>query len=245
MSNTSQSYNLDPYLKTLQTAVVEVSENQLVLVDTIFYPTGGGQPGDTGYLMTESGETLKIMDTRRCRESGRVLHFFEEASVSLKSADRVTLQLDWDRRYAHMRMHTCLHLLCAVIPESVTGGGMTDQKGRLDFCLQNGLPDKQELTDSLNSLIERDLPVTVELLDESILDDQPELVKTMSVQPPRGTGLLRMIRVHETDFQPCGGTHVVRTGEIGRVRVAKVESKGKQNKRVQIVFDDTSGELSP
>ncbi|MGI9283738.1 MAG: alanyl-tRNA editing protein [Endozoicomonas sp.] len=190
--------------------------------------------------MTQSGETVKVSDTRRCRESGRVLHILDEPAVSLNPGDSVTLELDWERRYAHMRMHTCLHLLCAVIPESVTGGGMTDQKGRLDFCLKDGLPDKQQLTDALNDLIAKDLPVSVEMLDESILDEQPELVKTMSVQPPRGAGQLRMIRVHETDFQPCGGTHVTRTGEIGPVRVARVESKGKQNKRVQIVFDRTT-----
>ncbi|KEQ14069.1 hypothetical protein GZ78_25895 [Endozoicomonas numazuensis] len=238
------SYTLDPYLKQLQTTVLEASENHLVLADTIFYPTGGGQPGDTGTLLTASGEVLKVNDTRRCRETGRVLHILEEPTVSLNEGAAVTLKLDWDRRYAHMRMHTCMHLLCAVIPEGVTGGGLTDRKARLDFCLKEGLPDKQQLTDELNALIQKDLPVSVEILDESILDEQPELVKTMSVQPPRGTGQLRMIRVHDTDFQPCGGTHVARTGEIGLVRVAKVESKGRNNKRVQIVFDHTTKERS-
>ena len=231
------SYVVDPYLKELNAIVLERDGSDLVLDDTIFYPNGGGQPGDTGVVKTHKGVSLRITDTRRCRNTGRILHRVEDEKGLIVKGDTVSLHLDWERRYAHMRMHTCLHLLSAVIPESVTGGGLTDQKGRLDFCLKDGLPDKQQLSETLNALIQQKLPVVVEMLDESVLDERPELVRTMSVQPPRGVGMLRMIRIKETDFQPCGGTHVANTSEIGPVIVAKVENKGKQNKRVHIAFD--------
>ena len=231
------AYHRDPYLKALETSVVSVDEAGIVFEDTNFYPTGGGQPGDTGRLRTAMGSMLVITNTRRCREAGSIIHELGEAEHDLKSGDRVVLELDWERRYAHMRMHSCLHLLSAVIPHGVTGGGLSDKKGRLDFNIQGDLPDKSVLTEQLNELIQKALPVSVEMLDDSILDEQPELVKTMSVQPPRGVGELRMIRIEGADFQPCGGTHVENTSEIGPVFVSKVESKGKQNKRVQIVFE--------
>lgn len=238
MSNEAAFYQ-DPYLKELESTVVSVDGNQLVLNDTIFYPTGGGQPGDTGSLYLSDGTVIAITNTRRCRETRQIIHEFEADELAVGAGDNVRLELDWDRRFAHMRLHTCMHLLCSVLPYGVTGGGLTDQKARVDFAISGELPNKEELTDALNELIQKALPVTIEMLDDQILDEQPELVKTMSVQPPRGVGLLRMVRVQETDFQPCGGTHVTNTSEIGRVKVARVESKGKQNKRVQIVFDES------
>ena len=231
------AYIRDAYLKEFSTRVVQVSGQALILEDTIFYPTGGGQPGDSGWVSYD-GKKYSITNTRRCRETSQIIHELESDEIGLKPGDSVQLTLNWDRRYAHMRLHSCMHLLCSLIPAGVTGGGLTDTKARLDFCLGDApLPDKQELTGKLNCLINKNMPVSIEILDEKVLDEQPELVRTMSVQPPRGTGQLRMIRIQDTDFQPCGGTHVRSTAEIGRVRIAKVESKGKNNKRVQIVFD--------
>ena len=236
------AYIRDAYLRELSTRIIEVTDNNVVLEDTVFYPTGGGQPGDSGWLIStstrNSGETYQVVSTRRCRETGQIIHELADDAPELHAGDQVSLKLDWERRYSHMRFHTCMHLLCSLIPAGVTGGALTDQKARLDFCLNDHpLPEKQNLSIQLNELIEQDLPIIIEHLDEKVLDEQPELVRTMSVQPPRGTGQLRMIRVKDTDFQPCGGTHVASTAEIGRVRVAKVESKGKNNKRIQIVFD--------
>ncbi len=234
------AYIRDAYLRELSTRIIEVTDNNVVLEDTVFFPTGGGQPGDSGWLTSTSNsvETYQVINTRRCHETGQVIHELADSAPELSANDQVSLILDWERRYSHMRLHTCMHLLCSLIPAGVTGGALTDQKARLDFCLNDHLlPDKQDLSSQLNQLIEQDLPVTIEYLDEKVLDEQPELVRTMSVQPPRGTGQLRMIRVKDTDFQPCGGTHVANTAEIGRVRVSRIESKGKNNKRIQIIFD--------
>ena len=238
MNNNDYAFYQDPYLDSIEVRIKSVLNQELagvVLENTICYPTGGGQPGDSGTLLLADGQTLMITNTRRCRETGQIIHELETVE-GLNSGDVVTIHLDWERRYAHMRMHTCLHLLSAVIRQPVTGGGLTDKKGRLDFAISGELPDKQELSKQLNDLIAQSFPVNIEMLNESVLDEQPELVKTMSVQPPRGTGTLRMIRVGEVDFQPCGGTHVRNTSEISRVTVSKVESKGKQNKRIHIVF---------
>ena len=232
------AYQQNPYLVSLTTRVVSAEPGKLFLEDTVFYPTGGGQPGDSGRLVCRDGVERIITNARRCRQTGSIIHELADSEQVLEPGQSVTVELDWERRYAHMRMHTCLHLLSAIIPHGVTGGGLTDKKGRLDFDIQGDLPDKEILTEQLNELISQSLPVSVEMLDESILDEQPDLVKTMSVKPPRGAGTLRMIRVHDADFQPCGGTHVGNTSEIGPVRVTKVISKGKQNKRVQIAFID-------
>ncbi|MRI32863.1 Ala-tRNA(Pro) hydrolase [Endozoicomonas sp. OPT23] len=232
------AYIQDAYQRELSTRIILVNDKTVVLENTIFYPTGGGQPGDSGWLTSSNGEKYEIINTRRCRETNQIIHELAKEAPELKADDQVSLVIDWDRRYSHMRFHTCMHLLCSLIPAGVTGGALTDQKARLDFSLgEIPLPDEQGLTDQLNELIRKDMPVTVEVLDENILDEQPELVRTMSVQPPRGTGQLRMIRVQDTDFQPCGGTHVARTSEIGHVRISKVENKGKNNKRIQIVFE--------
>lgn len=184
--NAELAFNRDPYLKTLQTQVHQLREGRwLELDDTIFYPTGGGQPGDSGVVVTKNGSEFIITNTRKCRDTGAILHELNTDTSDFKQGDSVTLTLDWERRFAHMRMHTCMHLLSAVIPFGVAGGGLTDRKGRLDFALEGSLPDKKQLTEKLNALIQQGEPVSTEMLDESVLDQQPELVKTMSVQPPK------------------------------------------------------------
>ncbi len=237
MASTLPAFHENPYLESLDSRINRVCGHQIVLQNTVFYPNGGGQPGDTGIIKCNDRE-LRIINTRRCRETGDILHELDDSTPEFHESDSVWVSLDWARRYAHMRMHSCLHLLCSMIPFAVTGCSITDTKGRLDFNVTDSLPSKDELTSQLNRLIQQGIPVLVESLDEAIIDEQPELVKTLSVQPPRGAGRLRMIRIENTDFQPCGGTHVANTREIGSIKVAKIESKGKNNKRIQIVFAD-------
>ncbi len=226
----------DPYVRHLDAVVHAVDGEWVTLDRTIFYPQGGGQPGDTGTLAPGDGEALEIVDTRK-GEGGAIRHRLATAEHGLSAGDQVALTLDWERRHRHMRMHTCLHLLGSLIDAGVTGGSVGADKSRLDFDAGEQALDKTELTERLQALIDGAHPVMVEWVDEALLDERPDLVRTMSVSPPRGVGTLRMIRVVDVDYQPCGGTHVANTAEIGRVRVAKIENKGKRNRRVQIVFD--------
>lgn len=227
-------FRQDPYLDHCTARVVEAGEGRVVLDRTVFYPTGGGQPGDTGELELPDGRRLDIVDTR-WGDGGSVVHVLAGGTVTPAAGGEVTARIHWDRRYALMRMHTCLHLLGAVLPYPVTGGQVGVDKSRLDFDLAES-PDKEEVTERLNDLIRADHPVRDRWITEAELDAQPELIRTMSVKPPRGVGDIRLLEIPGVDLQPCGGTHVRRTGEIGPVRVAKIEKKGRQNRRVQVVW---------
>ena len=233
---TEEIFREDAYAKTCEAEVVAVSAAGIELDRTVFYPTGGGQPGDTGALRTADGTVIPIVDTRKDRETGTLLHIPEGGSHGLKPGDRVTAEIDWARRHRLMRMHSCLHLLCAVITGDVTGGQIGDGKGRLDFNLPDTSLDKDAITVALNRLIAEDHPVAPRWISDDELAAKPELVRTMSVQPPTGAGRVRLLDIAGVDLQPCGGTHVARTGEIGPVRVRKIENKGRQNRRVNIVF---------
>jgi len=229
-----------PALPDTSATVVSVAPAGVVLNRTVFYPRGGGQPGDTGVLRWTnadgSGGEMAVADT--VKGGGDAILHVPAPGVALPPAGApVHAILDWDRRYRHMRMHTAMHLLCSVIKgAAVTGGQVGSDKSRLDFDLPNP-PPKEEIEAGLNALIMADHPVRIEWVDEAVLDADPGLVRTMSVQPPRGAGRLRLMRVGDgtlVDLQPCGGTHVARTGEIGRVQVLKIENKGKQNRRITI-----------
>lgn len=224
----------DAYAKSCETKIIEADDAGIVLEQTVFYPQGGGQPGDSGVLRLANGDTIRITDTRH-GESGSILHLTEPDEPLLPRGEMVTVELDWDRRYAHMRMHTCLHLLGAVLRFGVTGGAITTAKSRLDFDMQDTV-DKELVTREVNALIEADHPVGTRWITEEELDQQPELIRTMSVKPPRGVARIRLLEIPGVDLQPCGGTHVARTGEIGPIRVKKVEKKGAHNRRVHIVF---------
>lgn len=234
---TDELFQDDPYLRHCDAQVVTADERGIVLDQTVFYPAGGGQPGDNGILEISGGDPVPIADTRRDRDTGEVLHVPGEGAALPEPGQSVRAVLDWDRRYRLMRMHSCMHLLCAVVPAGVTGGQVHDGRGRLDFDLQDTL-DKEELTEQLNGLIRKNQRRNFRWITEEQLDANPELVKTMSVQPPRGTGRIRLVEFENLDLQPCGGTHVAETGEIGQVRVAKIEKKGRHNRRVTIIFDD-------
>ncbi len=237
MATTELLYQKDSYLTECNTRIMQMDENGVQLEATPFYPMGGGQLGDTGVLVDLAGNKIKITDTRKDRETGAIVHCCETTS-SLKLGDEVVARIDWSRRHRLMRMHTCLHLLCAVVDGGVTGGSVSDLKGRLDFDLPEQTLDKVELTKQLNRLIEESHEVTSSWITDEALQAKPEMVRTMSVKPPVGQGRVRIINIEGTDMQPCGGTHVVSTAEIGPVRVAKIEKKGRSNRRVNIVFDE-------
>jgi misacylated tRNA(Ala) deacylase len=235
-------FRSEPYTRTCDAQIVAVNDRGGIILDrTLFYPTGGGQPGDSGVLKLSDGGEITIATTvKGGSEDGAdaIVHVPAEGSPTPTVGDRVTLELDWQRRHRHMRVHTCLHLLSAVLPYPVTGGQVGDGKGRLDFDIQEAGLDKVAITAELNRLIAGDHTVAAEWISDEDLAAQPELVKTMSVQPPSGAGQVRLIRVEGHDLQPCGGTHVARTGEIGPVTVTKIEKKGRQNRRVSISLNE-------
>lgn len=227
----------DAYARMAEAEVLAQTDQGGIILDrTLFYATGGGQPGDGGKLLWAEGQ-CSIATTAK-GEDGAVVLVPAEGSALPPVGATVTQVLDWDRRYGHMRVHTALHLLSVVIPLEVTGGSISDGKGRLDFNMPEAPEDKQALQDRLQALIDRDLEVTEDWITDAELDANPQLVKTMSVAPPRGAGQVRLVRIgteeEQIDLQPCGGTHVRRTGEIGKIRLGKVEKKGKQNRRVYL-----------
>lgn len=227
---TEELFREDAYLKTAAATVRAATPAGIVLDRTIFYPAGSGQPGDTGALVRADGTRVAIADTRK-GETG-ILHVPAEGQALPEAGETVALEIDWARRHRHMRMHTALHLLCAVVPAGVTGGQIGAERSRLDFDPGEVVFDKAAIEAGLNRLIAQDALVVPRWVEESELDARPELVRTMSVQPPRGAGRIRLLDIAGVDLQPCGGTHVARTREIGAVVVEKIESKGKRNRRV-------------
>ena len=233
---TTELFREDGYLATTPAVVTAVTDDGFTVNQTVFYATGGGQPGDTGHLLSTDQQQFAILDT--IKRDNQHLHLASPETLSQLSVnDTVTLTLDWERRHRLMRMHSCLHMLCALIPAPVTGGSIQTDRGRLDFDLTDPV-DKETLTTALNALIQADHTMTTQWITDEELDAQPELVRTMSAKPPRGSGRVRLVNFEGIDLQPCGGTHVKSTAEIGRVRIAKVEKKGRQNRRVNVVFDD-------
>ncbi|WP_025898588.1 alanyl-tRNA editing protein [Sneathiella glossodoripedis] len=229
----------DSYLTSCTAKITEINElGGIVLDQTVFYPTGGGQPGDTGVLRLEDGREITIATTVKGKDADEVVHVPAEGQSLPEVGETITAEINWEVRHRLMRMHSCLHLLSAVLPYPVTGGQVSDGKGRLDFDLPEAALDKDEITEKLNDLISQNRPVSADWITDEELDAKPDLVKTMSVKPPRGSGHIRLIQIEETDLQPCGGTHVKNTSEIGRVRVRKIEKKGRQNRRVSLIFDE-------
>ncbi len=231
-------YYQDAYLTECDARVVNVDEDGITLDRTVFYSAGGGQPGDSGVLRLEDGTQIVIENTRRSSADGHVLHIpsADDSSLTVRVGDRVHATLDWERRYAHMRIHTCLHLLSAVIPAGVTGGAIRRDSGRLDFDLPAVALDRDGVEMKLNALIGAAHAVNPYWITGAELDARPELVKTMSVAPPGGLDRVRLLDIEGVDLQACGGTHVAGTKEIGPVRVTKIESKGARNRRVAIAF---------
>jgi misacylated tRNA(Ala) deacylase len=215
MAITELLFQHDAYLRYCSATVVEVLAEGVVLDRTVFYPLGGGQPGDTGVLQSPDGRSWTVLGARK--------------------GEGVEAVIDWDRRHAHMRMHSCLHLLGSVLRYGVTGGQITAEKSRLDFDTQDEI-DPARVTESVNALIAADHFLRSTWITDEELDRQPELIRTMSVKPPRGAGRIRLLEIPGVDLQPCGGTHVARTAEIGPITVTRVENKGRHNKRVYVAF---------
>jgi misacylated tRNA(Ala) deacylase len=228
----------DSYLKSCDARVVAITEQGGVVLDrTVFYANSGGQPGDTGALVTADGRRIDVANAVYTDAAKtEIAHMLGTGAPVPNVGDAVTAEIDWDKRYARMRMHTALHLLSAVLPYAVTGGSVGDTEGRLDFDIPEAGLDKDVITAKLAEMIATDACVTSRWISDAELEANPGLVKTMSVKPPMGTGRVRLIEIEGLDLQPCGGTHVRKLGEIGAVRVTGIEKKGKQNRRVRIAF---------
>jgi misacylated tRNA(Ala) deacylase len=229
----------DAYLRGATATVVAVGERGIELDRTLFYPLGGGQAGDTGTLIAPGGERIAIVDTRKGVHPEQVVHVPAPGSTPLQPGAAVRLELDWERRHRLMRLHTALHLMSCVITAPVTGGNIVPDKARLDFDIELSQLDAEHITRETNALIRSAVATQTEWITDEQLDAQPELVKTMSVQPPRGAGRVRLLKIPGIDLQPCGGTHVANTAEIGAIRVLRIRSEGKHNKRVEIALTDS------
>jgi len=232
-------FQQQPYLTSLRSTITAVDGQWLELAASIFYPRGGGQPGDSGSMQVKSN-TFSVLDTEKTLE-GAIRHQLSDENHGLRPGDSVEMQLDWPRRFRLMQMHSALHLLCSLIPKGVTGGSIGEHKSRLDFDLGEHSVDKQELTTQLNQLIQSNTPITQQWISQAELAANPDLVRTLSVQPPKNAQRVSLVNIQGIDIQPCGGTHVANTGEICELRVSKIENKGKRNRRIHIVFGEPQG----
>jgi misacylated tRNA(Ala) deacylase len=226
----------DAYLRSAEARVTVVGERGIELDRTIFYPLGGGQPGDTGTFVRSNGERIAIVDTRKGETPDSVLHILAPAAVQPVPGENVTLEIDWPRRYALMRLHTALHVMSCVVVAPVSGGNIAPDKARLDFDIDMSLLDAAKIERETNALIARRTATETVWITDAELDARPELVKTMSVQPPRGAGRVRLLSIPGIDLQPCGGTHVANIGEIGAIRVIRIRNEGRRNRRVEIAL---------
>jgi misacylated tRNA(Ala) deacylase len=233
----------DAYKREFSAQVLGVNGRGGIILDqTAFYAAGGGQPGDTGQLCRADGMTIEIGATVYGEGKAEIVHVPMSADTLPAPGETLSGEIDWTRRNRHMRMHTALHLLCSLVPFPVTGGSIGDMESRLDFDIEDaGAVDKDALTEQLLSLVANDHPVTTRWITDGELDANPGLVRTMSVKPPMGSGRIRLVAIGDDgaiDLQPCGGTHVNSTAEIGAVRVSKIEKKGRKNRRIRIRLDD-------
>ncbi|MDH5263230.1 MAG: alanyl-tRNA editing protein [Betaproteobacteria bacterium] len=226
----------DPYARACRARVVGVTPAGIVLDRTVFYPSGGGQPGDSGAIVRADGTRVRIGGAVKGEGADGVLHVAPPGEPPVAAGEEVEAVLDWERRYRHMRFHTALHLLCAVVPAPVTGGQVAEDKARLDFDIDMERLVKERIEAELNRLVAEAHPVKARWIADEELDARPELVRTMSVQPPRGQGGVRVLEIEGVDLQPCGGTHVANTREVGSLAVTKIRSEGARNRRVVLGF---------
>lgn len=241
MPTTEPLYRTDPYARDCSATVLAINDRGGIVLDrTVFYPTAGGQPGDRGALEIQGVGPCPIATTVYDEDRTTIVHVPAEEAPVPSIGSSVRLVLDWEMRHRHMRMHTALHLLCSLVKFPVTGGQIGTEEGRLDFDITDASAvDKDQITVALNALIAADHPVTERWISEDELDANPQLVRTMSVKPPRGSGHIRLVAIGENgsvDLQPCGGTHVRSTAEIGPVAITRIEKKGKQNRRIRLAF---------
>lgn len=232
---TEELFRADSYARECDAVIESAGDSGITLDRTVFYPTGGGQPGDTGLISWPTGSAA-IVDTRY-GDGGTIVHIVGEDTPLPAAGDKVHVEIDWERRYRHMRMHTAMHLLGSILKYGVTGGNISSEKSRLDFDMEDPV-DKESVGAAMRALVAADHAVSCRWITDAELDASPELVRTMSVQPPRGKGRIRLLEIEGVDLQPCGGTHLRSTAEVGQVRIGKVEKKGRRNRRVNIHLDD-------
>ena len=224
----------DAYLNQFKAKIIKIikEDNHIELNQTAFYAKSGGQPGDKGEIERE-GSKIQVLET--IKENNKIVHIVDDLKDLEENCDIIG-KINWDLRYKHMRMHTALHLLCSIVPLGVTGGQIGYEKSRLDFNDPDKLINKEELEEKINLLVEDNHTVTTEVIESRILEEKPELVRTMSVKPPQVDGKIRLVRIGDVDLQPCGGTHVKSTTEIGKIQIGKIENKGKMNKRINLLL---------
>lgn len=239
-SNTSvPMFDEQPYEHSFEATIIERKDNLIAFDQTLFYPVGGGQPGDTGQVLQPDGSHLRIVDTYRDdTDRSLIWHRLEASEATLQAGDKVSAQIDWDTRYLNMKMHTCLHLLCSLFDAPVTGCSMGQGKGRLDFDLPEMTLTKEQITEALNALISERIDVETRLISPDEYDNALALVRNRYALPPRSANAVKMIEVRGIDIQPCGGTHIRNTGEIDRVVCEKIDKKGRQNRRIVLRFVD-------
>jgi misacylated tRNA(Ala) deacylase len=226
----------DAYAGTCRARIAAVDARGIRLDRTVFYPTGGGQPGDAGRLVLDTGVVVDIVATIKGDAPDEVIHVPAAAAALPELGSELTAEIDWPRRHRLMRMHTCLHLLCSLVPGAVTGGQVADGRGRLDFDVAPSSLDREAITVRLNALIAEGHGVAARWISDAELAGRSELVRTMSVKPPTGMGRVRLMEIAGIDLQPCGGTHVANTAEIGPIAVTRIENKGRQNRRIIVAF---------
>ncbi len=238
---TTELFRNDSYIKQCTATVAQIDERGIQFDQSICYAHGGGQLGDHAVLQSEDGRSINIIDTIKDRETHEHIHVVDADTIAgINIGDTLNMELDWQRRFSLMRFHSCLHLLCAIIDAPVNGGSIQIDRARLDFDLQEPV-DKAELTEKLNKHIEADAAISTRWITDAELDAHPELVRTMSVKPPRNAeGTIRLVEIDGIDLQACGGTHVTSTKEIGAMLVRKIENKGKQNRRITVVAADAA-----
>ena len=232
----SKLFEENSYLKEFKAKIISVNieEKTIELDNTAFYARSGGQPGDTGEIIAEN-QNIEVKDT--IKKDNKIINIINKTE-NLDKGIEIIGKIDWEKRYKHMKMHSALHLMCSVIPLGVTGGQIGYEKSRLDFNDPDKEINKEEIEKKINSLVRDDYEITSEIIDSKILDEQPELVRTMSVKPPQIDGKIRLIKIGNVDLQPCGGTHVKSTAEIGTIKIGKIENKGRMNRRVNILLND-------
>ena len=232
----SKLFEENAYLKEFKAKIININieEKTIELDNTAFYARSGGQPGDTGEIIAEN-QNIEVKDT--IKKDNKIINIINKTE-NLDKGIEIIGKIDWEKRYKHMKMHSALHLMCSVIPLGVTGGQIGYEKSRLDFNDPEKEINKEEIEEKINSLVKDDYEITSEIINSKILDEQPELVRTMSVKPPQIDGKIRLIKIGNVDLQPCGGTHVKSTAEIGSIKIGKIENKGRMNRRVNIILND-------
>lgn len=239
MTETVALFRDFPYMRACAARITGIDGDRVQLDRTVFYPQGGGQPGDSGVLRLPDGAIRLVVDTIKGEAPGEILHVLSPAPGAVEPGMLVDAVIDWRRRYKFMRLHSALHLVSAFVPGQISGAQIGEDRGRIDFALDEGAKiDKEELQFRLNQAVAEDMPLSVEWIANHELEARPDLIKTFTVRPPTGQGRLRLVRIAKLDLQPCGGTHVSATGEIGPLCVARIENKGRHNRRVTVELAD-------